>query len=362
MAARRPVPDGDLSPRHPWGQPRPQATQGRTRPVGSAAPHDARHHARRAAPRAHQDPPPLQPAGPPDRPVPDPARGRRHRAWRVWIFIGVLGRHPGARRAAPGSTTAGPSRPDAAEELDIRITLDSADELFRSDLQIDGVSVLEDLEPEADGRTLRIRPAELVESELVEQALAEGEHRIELSVGRMFLGDSTFTWSYVVDSIAPTLDVPGQPRRRCRSTSPSRSRARSRRAWSCGSTTSPIDNDDGSFAVDFDSPPTGSLAVRGDRRGRQPHAEARGRAGRLPGDVPRRARERGGLGRRRAARRDRGPDRPRPDRHRRARPQGRVGDRRLRLRAGQGQGDRRRHRRLRPLRDGRATSRARASG
>ena len=61
--------------------------------------------------------------------------------------------------------------------------------------QVDGVPLLEDLEPEADGRSVRIRPADLVETELVEQALAEGEHKIELSVGRMFLGDSTFTWT-----------------------------------------------------------------------------------------------------------------------------------------------------------------------
>ena len=73
--------------------------------------------------------------------------------------------------------------PEVASDLDITIALDSSDELFRSNLKVDGVPLLEDLEPEADGRSVRIRPADLVETELVEQALAEGEHTIELSVG-----------------------------------------------------------------------------------------------------------------------------------------------------------------------------------
>jgi hypothetical protein len=148
--------------------------------------------------------------------------------------------------------------PAAAEDLDVRITLNSADELFRSDLKIDGVSVLEDLEPEADGRTLRIRPAELVESELVEQALAEGEHRIQLSVGRMFLGDATFSWSYVVDSIAPTLEVPASlppvPIDEAVTIEGGVEEDVELRLDD-----RPIENDDGTFAVDFDSPPTGSL-------------------------------------------------------------------------------------------------------
>ena len=199
--------DGDLSPRHPWGQPRPQATQGRTRPVGPAAPHHARPHAGRPEARAHQDAAALQPARPPGRPLPDPARGRRHRG-RACGSSRPSGAPPACTSTAPGSTTGGPSPRRPPRSSTSASPSSSADELYRSDLKVDGVSVLEDLEPEADGRTLRIRPADLVENELVEQALAEGEHRIQLSVGRMFLGDATFSWSYVVDSIAPTLDVP----------------------------------------------------------------------------------------------------------------------------------------------------------
>ena len=121
------------------------------------------------------------------------------------------------------------------------------------------MSLLEDVEPEADGRTLHIRPAELVESELVEQALAEGEHRIELSVGRMFLPDATFSWTYVVDSIAPTLDVPASlpP---VRIDEPVTIEGGVEEDVELRLDDRPIENDDGSFAVDFDTPPTGSLA------------------------------------------------------------------------------------------------------
>lgn len=151
--------------------------------------------------------------------------------------------------------------PDAAEDLDIAITLASSDELFRADLKVDGVAVLEDLEPEADGATVRIRPAQLVETELVAQALAEGEHKIELSVGRLFLPDSTFRWSYVVDSIAPTLELPASldpvpiaDAVTVRGTVEDGVELRFRGE--------PVDTDDGEFSVDFDSPPTGALEFK----------------------------------------------------------------------------------------------------
>lgn len=148
--------------------------------------------------------------------------------------------------------------PEAAEELDIRITLEESDQLFRADLTVDGVPLLEDLEPEADGRTIRIRPAQLVESELVEQALAEGEHVIELAVGRVFLGDSTFRWRYVVDSIAPTLElprsldpVPIDEAVTVRGTVEEGAEVRYRGER--------LDTDDGEFEVEFGTPPTGAL-------------------------------------------------------------------------------------------------------
>src|SRR3546814_11169792 len=82
----------------------------------------------------------------------------------------------------------------------------SSGERFRATVRVDDVVISEDLEFEGD--TLRLRPAELVESELVESALSEGEHAIEVAVPRLFLADSTFRWTYEVDSVAPRLDVP----------------------------------------------------------------------------------------------------------------------------------------------------------
>ncbi len=149
--------------------------------------------------------------------------------------------------------------PVAAGELDIAITLDSSDALFRADLTVDGVPLLEDLEPEADGATVRIRPAQLVETELVEQALAEGEHKIELSVSRMFLGESRFSWSYVVDSIAPTLELPPtlEPVPIADSVTV---RGTVEEDVDLRLRGDAIDVDDGRFSVDFDRPPTGALA------------------------------------------------------------------------------------------------------
>ena len=175
----------------------------------------------------------------------------------AWIFFAFWGATR-VRVEAAGIDDGRALTPEVAEELDIRITLDDADQLFRADLTVDGVPLLEDLEPESDGRTIRIRPAQLVESELVEQALAEGEHVIELSVGRVFLGDSTFRWRYLVDSIAPKLELP-------RSLDPVaideavtvrgvvEEGAEIRYAGES------LDTDDGEFKVEFGIPPTGAL-------------------------------------------------------------------------------------------------------
>jgi hypothetical protein len=175
----------------------------------------------------------------------------------VWIFMAFWN----ATRVhveAQGIDDGRALTPEAAEELDIRITLDDPDQLFRADLEVDGVPLLEDLEPEADGRTIRIRPAQLVEGELVERALAEGEHTIELAVGRVFLGDSTFRWSYVVDSIAPKLRLP-----RSLDPVPIDKGVTVRGTVEEGADIryrgEPLDTDDGEFEVEFGTPPTGAL-------------------------------------------------------------------------------------------------------
>jgi hypothetical protein len=176
----------------------------------------------------------------------------------VWLAMAFWG----ATRVHVATTGIDDGRaltPEAAQALDITIALDTSDELFRADLTVDGIPVLEDLEPEADGRSVRIRPADLVESELVDQALAEGEHTIQLSVGRMFLGDSTFSWHYVVDSIAPTLDLPSSldpvP-----IAEPVTVRGTVEEGVDLRFGDTPLEVDDGAFSVDFDTPPTGALA------------------------------------------------------------------------------------------------------
>ena len=304
---RRPCPDGDLSPRHPRGQPRPQATQGRTGPVGSVAPHHARPHPgsasaleRTKAPRRCNRP------------------ARQIDLFLVVLVLGALGvgvwivtafwgatrvhvdSHGHRRRAGPHPRGRRGARHHASPST-------SRDELFR--VRPHGrrrAACSRTSSPRPTAAPLRIRPADLVETELVEQALAEGEHRIELSVGRMFLGDSTFTWSYVVDSIAPTLDVPASldpvpidepvtvegDGRGGRGAPPRRRAARQRRRLASPSTSTPR--------------PPASLAFAADRRGRQPHHQARRGAGRSTRTTSHAVHVSArGLGRRRAARRRR---------------------------------------------------------
>ncbi len=134
--------------------------------------------------------------------------------------------------------------------------------------------LLEDLEPEADGRSVRIRPADLVETELVEQALAEGEHKIELSVGRMFLGDSHLH----VDATSSTASPPRSTCRPtsipCRSPTPVTVTGTVEEGAELSFGGEALDADDGEFAVEFDTPPTGALDVHRRRRSRQ-HAPPR---------------------------------------------------------------------------------------
>lgn len=146
--------------------------------------------------------------------------------------------------------------PAAAEDLVLSLRMPSSGERFRATVSIDGVVVSEDLEFRGD--TLRLRPASLVESELVEGALDEGEHRIEVAVPRLFLGDSSFRWSYVVDGTAPVLDVP-------RSLDPVAIDAEVTVSGRVDPDAEllfqgePYEHEDGRFSVDFERPPAGPL-------------------------------------------------------------------------------------------------------
>lgn len=148
--------------------------------------------------------------------------------------------------------------PEHAAELDIALTFASPDELFRSTLTVDGVDVTEDLAPQDNTTTVQISPKALVDSELVKHALDEGEHEIKLSVGRLLLGDSQFTWRYSVDSVAPVLDLPGSldpvP-----IAEPVTVRGSVEEGASLAYGGKPLDIDDGQFEVEFDTPPSGAL-------------------------------------------------------------------------------------------------------
>ncbi len=166
-----------------------------------------------------------------------------------------------------------PFVPSAAQALDITITLPNEDDRFRAALTVDGVDVSEDLSFVGD--TVRIRPAQLVESELVAGALQEGEHVIVLSVGRVFLGNSVFRWRYVVDSVPPVLEVPttvdpvpiDEPVSLFGTVEPGATVLLGGR---------PIATDErGRFEVGFDRPPTGALHFEAvDRAGNRVSAQS----------------------------------------------------------------------------------------
>lgn len=149
-----------------------------------------------------------------------------------------------------------PLVPEAAQLLEITITLPNADDRFRAALTIDGVEVLGELEFVGD--TLRIRPADLVQTELVATALDEGEHDIVLSVGRLFIADAVFRWSYAVDSAPPTLELPAtlDP---VPIDEPVTVQGRVEDGANLLLDGKPVDTADGRFLVEFDHPPTGAL-------------------------------------------------------------------------------------------------------
>lgn len=146
--------------------------------------------------------------------------------------------------------------PGNAADLDLELTLPSSDARFRAGISLDGVELSDDLEFVGD--TLRIQPEDLVESELVEGALDEGEHELLVSVPRLFLGDSTFRWTYVVDGVAPELRVP-------RSLDPVAIDAEVTLTGEVEPDAQllfqgePFEHDDGRFSIDFDHPPAGPL-------------------------------------------------------------------------------------------------------
>lgn len=173
-------------------------------------------------------------------------------AWLGWAFW----QSTRVRVDLTGLVSGSPFQPEAAADLALALSIPDADDRFRASITLDGVELTEELEFEGD--TLVVQPAELVEAELVEGALGEGEHRLHVSVGRLFLPDSTFGWTYVVDSVAPVLEVPS-----------ALDPVPVAEPVTVSGTTEPevelflngeqVEHDDGRFAVEFAHPPTGAL-------------------------------------------------------------------------------------------------------
>lgn len=171
-----------------------------------------------------------------------------------------------------GIVDGAPLQPDAARALEIAITVPKSDDRFRAEVQLDGVELMEHLE--FDGDTLRVVPEHLIADELVPGALQEGEHELVLRVGRLFLSDSVFRWTYVVDSTPPALTVPPtvDPVPIDAEVTVSGEVEDGAELLLDGE---PVDVDDGRFAVTFDHPPTGALHFEAvDRAGNRTAAEA----------------------------------------------------------------------------------------
>lgn len=173
-------------------------------------------------------------------------------AWLGWTFW----RSTRVHVELAGLVSGTPFRPEAAADLEIQLSIPDAGDRFRASVSLDGVELTDDVEFVGD--TLRLRPAELVEDEVVEGALDDGEHRLRLSVGRLLLPDATFEWTYVVDSVAPVLEVPSaldpvpidEPVTVSGTTEPDAE------LFLNGER---VEHDEGRFAVDFEHPPTGAL-------------------------------------------------------------------------------------------------------
>jgi hypothetical protein len=170
-----------------------------------------------------------------------------------------------------GFVDGAPLQPEAATALEIAITVPDSDDRFRAALRLDGVELLDDLEFVGD--TLRVLPAELVTDEIVPDALHEGEHELVLTVGRLFLPDSEFRWSYAVDSKAPILVVPAtlEPAPIDEAVAVAGEVEQGAELLLDGE---PIEVSDGRFSVAFEHPPTGALHFEAvDRAGNRTAAE-----------------------------------------------------------------------------------------
>ncbi|CAN5841738.1 hypothetical protein BH24ACT3_BH24ACT3_03090 [soil metagenome] len=137
----------------------------------------------------------------------------------------------------------------AAAVLDVRIAVNvDADDLDQISATFNGEPVDEGWEVD-DGRLHWTAPE-----------LAEGEHRLQLSVPRMLLPPAEFAWQFTIDDTAPSIEVPSlldpvaihEPVRIEGEVEPDA------RLWLDGER---LDHDNGRFVLAYDHPPAAPLRL-----------------------------------------------------------------------------------------------------
>ena len=132
----------------------------------------------------------------------------------VWLAMAFSGRSPVPTWRPRGIDDGRATTPEAAEDLDTPSPLPPATSCSvptrRSTASPS--SRISNRRPTAP--RCGSGPAHLVETETGGAGPRRGRAQDRATVGRLFLGDSTFRWSYVVDSIAPTFGLPTYPRPR----------------------------------------------------------------------------------------------------------------------------------------------------
>ena len=136
-----------------------------------------------------------------------------------------------------------------AQRLSLHFEVSPPDRAERATLLVDGHNV-RDRVAVRDGRVLWAPGTEI----------AEGRHEVELRVPRPLLGASSFHWSFTVDGTAPAIEVPrvldpvaiDQPVTVTGRVDPDAA------LFLDGS---PVEVEDGGFAVEFDLPPAGPIRL-----------------------------------------------------------------------------------------------------
>jgi hypothetical protein len=138
---------------------------------------------------------------------------------------------------------------DAVAALEVRLTFSSPDDAKEASLSFDGEEVDQ---PAITGDTIVWRPP---------GELAEGEHRLTLSVPRMVLDDAHLTWQFTVDLTPPTLEVDrvGEP---VAIDAPAEVDGRAELGSTVRADGDEVDvDDDGRFTLSYPRAPAGPIAL-----------------------------------------------------------------------------------------------------